>query len=241
MASCISNLGETVDYGMSEGNLLVLVIDVNPDQRTFLAKPVHRLTKWIDSGLALVNSHLLLHPSNEVAVIAASKRSCKFLFPDGSLNIPANQEETSSSARDGQFEGFRDIEKIIRHRAHGMIIGEMDRPQENGQPFITSDSLIAGGLCMALSYINRRRKDLELPSVSSTTSHGNMAKEASDTNLNPRDLQARILVMTASGSTATQYMNYMNAFFTAQVKNWVIFRLGWFQKFRNIFNNGNAV
>ena len=221
MASSNSNLGETAEYGISEGNLLVLVIDVNPDQRTFLNKPVHRLTKWIDSGLALVNSHLLLHPSNEVAVIAASKQSCKFLYPEGSPNTTATQEEARSSTRDGQFEGFRDIEKIIRHRAHGMIIGEMKIAQESSQPFVTSDSLVAGGLCMALSYINRRRKDLELPTVSKTTSHenaGNLAMEASNnTKTNPQDLQARILVMTASGSTATQYMNYMNAFFTAQV------------------------
>jgi transcription initiation factor TFIIH subunit 3 len=226
MASSISNLGETSDFGISEGNLLVLVIDVNPDQRTFLTKPVQRLTKWIDSGLALVNSHLLLHPSNEVAVIAASKRSCKFLFPDGSPNITANQEEPSSSTRDGQFEGFRDIEKIIRHRAHGMIIGEMKKAQETSQPLVTSDSLVAGGLCMALSYINRKRKDLELPSVSRTSQEnvGHLAKEASDTKTSPQDLQARILVMTASGSTATQYMNYMNAFFTAQVKSLALMR-----------------
>merc|ERR1711981_778955 len=75
---------------------------------------------------------------------------------------------------------------------------------------------------MALSYINRRHKDLEFPSVSGNISQektGNMKKEVSDSKHNPRDLQARILVMTASGSTATQYMNYMNAFFTAQKMN----------------------
>ena len=44
---------------------------------------------------------------------------------------------------------------------------------------------------MALSYIHRKERDA--------------------THLN-----ARILVMTASGATASQYMNYMNAFFTAQ-------------------------
>ena len=79
---------------------------------------------------------------------------------------------------------------------------------------------------MALSYINRKRKDLELPSVSRTSQEnvGHLAKEASDTKTSPQDLQARILVMTASGSTATQYMNYMNAFFTAQVKSLALMR-----------------
>ena len=225
MASSSSDhMRETGESSISDGNLLVLVIDVNPDQRSFLSKPIRRLTKWLDSGLALVNSHLLLHPSNEVAVVAASKRSCKFLFPDNTRHNSKELEEsiTNSAARDGQFEGFREIEKIIRNRAHSMIVGEIHQAQEHGQPLVTSDSLIAGGLCMALSYINRRHKDLELPNIPvNASSHDQlthrMAKDAHDPKSNPRDLRARILVMTASGSTATQYMNYMNAFFTAQV------------------------
>lgn len=219
-SSSTSHLSDAIDSAVIDGNLLVLVIDVNPDQRTFLTKPVRRLTKWIDSGLALVNSHLLLHPSNEVAVVAASKRSCKFLFPDNSAKLEEPLTNATLTARDGQYEGFRDIEKVIRHRAYNMIVGEMQQTQENSQPLVTSDSLIAGALCMALSYINRKQKDLELPSISSSKSEKVSAQVGPrDIKTNTRDLQARILVMTASGSTATQYMNYMNAFFTAQKMN----------------------
>ena len=204
----------------SEGNLLVLVIDVNPDQRSFLAKSPQRLTKWIDSGLALVNSHLLLHPSNEVAVVAASKRSCKFLYPDGSRSTSVHEEtDTNTAASDGQFEGFRNIEKLIRQRAYNMVAGELRLTPEPNQPFVTPDSLVAGGLCMALSYINRRQKDRELPSVSKNASEPSSSKENSDMKNTSHKLHSRILVMTASGSTATQYMNYMNAFFTAQVRH----------------------
>ena len=211
----------STDSEISEGNLLVLVVDVNPDQRAFLCKPVRKLTQWLDSGLALVNSHLLLHPSNEVAVVAASKRSCKFLYPDVSQRISETSEDSiTSSAHDGQFEGFREIESIIRNRAHSMIVGEM---QEPGHPFVASDSLIAGGLCMALSYINRRHKDMELDTLSAKTSKDKGSdKHASASNMETHSsgnaLRARILVMTASGSTAAQYMSYMNAFFTAQVR-----------------------
>lgn len=217
-----SHLTDTSDSAVIDGNLLVLVIDINPDQRTFLAKPVRRLTKWIDSALALVNSHLLLHPSNEVAVVAASKRSCKFLFPDNSTKLEEQLTNATLTARDGQYERFRDIEKVIRHRAHSMIVEEMQQTQKNSQPLVTSDSLIAGGLCMALSYINRRQKDLELPSVNNSKSEKVSAQtgpKSSDIKTNSTHLQARILVMTASGFTATQYMNYMNAFFTAQKMN----------------------
>jgi len=205
----------------SEGNLLVLVIDVNPDQRAFLAKSPQRLTKWIDSGLALVNSHLLLHPSNEVAVVAASKRACKFLYPDGTRSSSSIQEETitNTAACDGQFEGFRNIEKLIRQRAYNMIAGELRLPTEPNQPFVTPDSLVAGGLCMALSYINRRHKDRELPSISDKTSEKSISKGTNDLKDTSNKINARILVMTASGSAATQYMNYMNAFFTSQKMN----------------------
>ena len=215
--STSNNAAGTGESSISDGNLLVLVVDVNPDQRAFLSKPARRLTKWLDSGLALVNSHLLLHPSNEVAVVAASKRSCKFLYPDDPGHSSQALEETGPhSVMDGQFEGFRRIENIIRKRAQGMIVGEILQAEEPGQPLFTPDSLIAGGLCMALSYINRRHKDSEMPTVSANSDKSENAS-TKESKSNPTDVRARILVMTASGSTATQYMNYMNAFFTAQV------------------------
>ena len=65
---------------------------------------------------------------------------------------------------------------IFRQELHGPIVRQ---------------SLVAGGLCMALSYINRY--------------------------LNEREgRKARILVLTAFGASSSHYMNYMNAFFTAQ-------------------------
>ena len=230
MASSSSNVVEPTDSEISQGSLLVLVVDVNPDQRAFLCKPVRRLTQWLDSGLALVNSHLLLHPANEVAVVAASKRSCRFLYPDVSQRNSTSSEQSikTSSAHDGQFEGFEEIENIIRKRAHSMIVGEM---QEPGQPFVAPDSLITGGLCMALSYINRRHKDTELNTLSAKASKDEGSdKHASalnkETHGSQNALRSRILVMTASGSTSAQYMSYMNAFFTAQVRqvergNWL--------------------
>ena len=224
MATASNIMEEAAECGVGDGNLLVLVIDVNPDQRVFLTKPVRRLTKWLDSGLALVNSHLLLHPSNHVAVVASSKSSCKFLYPDGLSNdVPKTEDrQQNEHSSDGQFEGFRDIEKTIRRRVQSMIVGELQSMNQTNQPLFTPDSLIAGGICMALSYINRKQKDLELPTIPNNASEensGNKAKALSQTAPSSRNLQARILVMTASGSAATQYMNYMNAFFTAQVSN----------------------
>ena len=61
MATASNIMEEAAECGVGDGNLLVLVIDVNPDQRVFLTKPVRRLTKWLDSGLAPVSyTHLTL-------------------------------------------------------------------------------------------------------------------------------------------------------------------------------------
>ena len=85
---------------------------------------------------------------------------------------------------DGQYEGFRKVEFSVRKKLTETLSQDI-------QGAVLRQSLVAGGLCMALSYINRY--------------------------LNQRDgRKARILVLTASGSTSTHYMTYMNAFFTAQ-------------------------
>lgn len=71
---------------------------------------------------------------------------------------------------------------------------------ESGAP-VNPDSLLSGALCMALSYINR----LSLDAASSGVAHPAVPTSRS-----------RILVISASSDTATQYMNYMNVFFSAQ-------------------------
>ena len=139
------------------------------------------MTQWLDSALSFVNSHLLLHPNNEICVVAVSKNVCQFMYPSVNSSPVARERQI-----DGQFEGFREVETTIRSN----IVQVLDR--ELSQVSLIVDSLVAGGLSMALSYINRRHKE--------TDSHKN----------------ARIVVMTASGATASQYMNYMNSFFTAQ-------------------------
>ena len=107
--------------------------------------------------------------------------SCSFLYH------PARKSETEEplpEAIDGQFEGFRRVEYSVRTRLTQLVSQELQGP-------VVRQSLVAGGLCMAMSYINRYLNERE-------------------------DRKARILVLTASGATSAHYMNYMNAFFTAQ-------------------------
>lgn len=89
---------------------------------------------------------------------------------------------------DGQYERFTMVERTVRLQLQ-RVINEisMDSP-------LSTESLISGALSMALCYIARLERD----------------KVAS------QKLHPRILVITASNDSATQYMNYMNIFFTAQ-------------------------
>lgn len=89
---------------------------------------------------------------------------------------------------DGQYEKFTMVERTVRQQLQ-QVINEipLDVP-------LYTESLISGALSMALCYIAR----LEREKVAG------------------QKLHPRILVITASNDSATQYMNYMNIFFTAQ-------------------------
>lgn len=99
-------------------------------------------------------------------------------------------DEKRSEVRqiDGQYELFTLVERTIRQRLQQMI---NDMPPDGR---LSSESLISGALSMALCYISRLERE----------------------KIAGEKLNSRVLVITASHDSATQYMNYMNIFFTAQ-------------------------
>lgn len=89
---------------------------------------------------------------------------------------------------DGQYEKFTQLERTVREEIHKMVCEmSMDRS-------CNEESLISGALSMALCYIARMERE----------------------KIAGEKLHSRILVITASHDSATQYMNYMNIFFTSQ-------------------------
>lgn len=89
---------------------------------------------------------------------------------------------------DGQYEKFTLVERNVRQKLQE-VVGDILNDRQ-----INSESLISGALTMALCYTARLERE-------------KMAGEK---------LHCRILVVTGSNDSATQYMNYMNIFFTAQ-------------------------
>ncbi|XP_017771590.1 PREDICTED: general transcription factor IIH subunit 3 [Nicrophorus vespilloides] len=93
---------------------------------------------------------------------------------------------------DGQYEVFTLVEKTIKQNLAKILTSETST--------VITESLLAGAIAMALCYIHRINR-IKAPGLK---------------------LNSRILVVTGSGDSASQYMNYMNVFFTAQKQNVVI-------------------
>ena len=98
----------------------MLVLDINPNQLLFAKRP-KLLLRWLDAALALANSHLMLHPNNAVAAVAAHSQGCSFLYP-----VPAEEgvEAPILRQRDGQFEAFYRVESAIRREVTRILMEE---------------------------------------------------------------------------------------------------------------------
>ncbi|XP_046383700.1 general transcription factor IIH subunit 3 [Ischnura elegans] len=190
-----------------ESSLLVVVIDTNPCQRIF-SDVNHTLTQILESVVAFSNSHLMMKCNNKLAIIACHSKSSKYLYPSsciGDDDISDDGDFRNMQQVDGQYELFTLVEKTVRKAVHRLIVSseqdESNSMQGNGQESSSSkDSLLAGSLAMALCYIHRLNKE----------------------NPSSKKMNSRILVITASGDSASQYMNFMNVFFTAQKCNVVM-------------------
>ncbi|XP_023023865.1 transcription factor B4 [Leptinotarsa decemlineata] len=147
------------------------------------------------------NPHVLTHCVESVIAFANSHLMQK---SQNKLAIMACHSKTSrfifpgpgksSDVRqvDGQYEVFTNVEKTTKHNLAELMTKEHSAS--------ITESLIAGTIAMALCYIARLQR----------------------TKPPGAKLNSRILVVTGSGCSASQYMNYMNVFFTAQKLNVVI-------------------
>ncbi|XP_074100189.1 transcription factor B4 [Cotesia typhae] len=95
---------------------------------------------------------------------------------------------------DGQYEKLTLVERTVRSQLQETI----NELLQCGN--LRNESLISGALSLALCYISRLERD-KAPG---------------------EKLHSRVLIVTGSNDSATQYMNYMNIFFTSQKMGVVI-------------------
>ncbi|XP_076367264.1 transcription factor B4 isoform X1 [Tachypleus tridentatus] len=106
---------------------------------------------------------------------------------------PQNDDSEDDRPTDGQYELFVQVDRCVKDGVKQLVL---ESPQET----LHMESVLAGAMSMALCYIHRIEREEK----------------------SRQKLSARILVVTASGDSAAQYMNFMNVFFTAQKQNVVI-------------------
>ncbi|GBM40454.1 General transcription factor IIH subunit 3 [Araneus ventricosus] len=101
--------------------------------------------------------------------------------------LPSSSESEETRPSDGQYELFANIKNAVHTNVKKLVL-------QNNEEEIYTESLVAGAMTMALCYIHRLRKQ----------------------QIIEKKIQARILIVSASGDSASQYMNFMNVFFTSQ-------------------------
>ncbi|KAL7633312.1 UNVERIFIED_CONTAM: hypothetical protein RMT77_016418 [Armadillidium vulgare] len=158
-----------------EGCLLVIILDVHP----CLASNEGEAEVYLNTVTAFANLHLASSGANRLAIIAANHAQTCYLYPDQS------HEEVERQI-DGRLELLSHVDKILHQNLKKMMV--------TTTVFTQSESLIAGALGRALTYVRRIE---------------------SEDGLNKK-INARILVIKVSTDAGGQYLNYVNMYLTAQ-------------------------
>ncbi|XP_046374430.1 general transcription factor IIH subunit 3-like [Haliotis rufescens] len=184
-------------------SLLVIVLDTNPvwwGENLNVAQSSSKLSlsQCVDAVMVFANAHLMLGHHNQLAVIAAHTNQSEFLYPREEAAAAVETGDGDAEMEqyrqvDGKYELFGRVNAQIQAQIQQLVLQGLE-----GELY--SDSLIAGPLSMALCYIHRMEKESGSGLV----------------------LTSRILVIKGSEDNPTQYMNFMNAVFTAQKQNVVV-------------------
>lgn len=163
------------------GSFVAVIIDLNPSLQ-LIKNDNCIMPRCLDAVIAFSNSHLMLNPLNKIAIIGCHTQKSCYLYP-----LPEMNETDDFRPSDGQYELFANVKNAVHTNAKNLILSNIEDE-------VYTESLIAGGMTMALCYIHQLHKQ----------------------QIVEKKLPSRILVITASGDSASQYMNFMNVFFTAQ-------------------------
>jgi len=182
----------------SESSHLVAIIDASPPY-LWLQRDEELYKVWLDSVITFCNSHLLINRNNGLTIIVSTSSSNRTVYPP-----PVPDLEPPS---DGQYELLSHITGTIFIKLKETIASSQLSLRANGSGLTLPEPLLAGAICMGLTIINRINI--------ATANTPNAAK-----------CKPRIAILSPNcdsvSSFASQYMNFMNAYFTAQKMGVVI-------------------
>jgi len=168
-----------------EKHLLVLVLDICPDQKYVQDNP-KALFNSAEAFITFGNAHSMLSSDNEIAFLAAQTNESHFLYP-GEDEL---KSKLSTRQVDGQFEGFFEFEDTVRKTLKAVLT---IAAEAKSSKTTSSGGGLASALGRALCYINRKQTEL-----------------ADDFSMD-----SRICVLSGSIDGTSQYMTFMNVFYAA--------------------------
>ncbi|XP_039247748.1 general transcription factor IIH subunit 3-like [Styela clava] len=129
-----------------DSQLLVIIFDVNPVWWGLKALQGRaQIARCLDCLLLFVNSYMMLHHENKLAVLASHTSQTKYLYP---------KREESSQKKDGEdHQKFTAINDTIIEEFKSLMTTKLNESN------IRSDSLIAGSMTVALCYINKLHRE----------------------------------------------------------------------------------
>ncbi|KAB8342765.1 hypothetical protein FH972_022363 [Carpinus fangiana] len=196
-------------------SLLVLVLDTNPRAWAHLSSTLP-LSRAVATLLVFINAHLAFSHENRVAVIASHCQRTVWLYPtpstpqppppSGSATLPSKQKHPNHPTPNAnKYLPFAQVEAAVQRNLAQLL------KTTDADAAALPTTQIAGALTLALSYINKTSLTLTSTTSASAADQATQQSRASNTALT-----SRILVVSASGDLAAQYIPLMNAMFGAQ-------------------------
>ncbi|XP_018650618.1 hypothetical protein Smp_122730 [Schistosoma mansoni] len=171
-------------------NLLLLVLDMTP-ATWGSCKSEFGLPNCIEAVLGFANSHLMLSPHNELAVIGVTPSKIKFIYPND-LDPP------TSASNDGQNDALSCMNNTVRQLALSLVTSCSST---------STQIVLAGAIIKALCYYLRRCRELQ-PSTRHLDDSLEMTVEFSEGS---EKISSRILIIKASDDNSSQYLALMNS------------------------------
>lgn len=220
-------------------SLTAIVIDTNP--RAWAAiKGALPISQALANILVFVNSRLAYSSTNQVAIIASHTNRAIWLYPtppkpaashanggdvemadadnDNDNNTafaPKSKSAQRQQASANKFAQFAQIETSIVNSLRELMTSTTE------SDLATTTTQISGALTLALHHINKTSIQLtdadgqQASADSGKTAAANPAAALIPSSSLLRGLHARILVVSVSDSSASQYIPTMNAVFAA--------------------------
>ncbi|KAF9551947.1 RNA polymerase II transcription factor B subunit 4 [Mortierella hygrophila] len=177
------------DISTNDSNLLVMVIDTNPFEWEHPSAPL-KLNEALQHILAFMNAHLAGRHDNKLAVIASHVGVSKFLYPTPNEPIPGGKVPTKKDAN--AYQSFKVVNEAVLEGVERLLRDPKPTLEEKD----LGSSKIAASLSLGLCYINQTLKLDALGHV-----------------------KPRILVLTVSPDSSSDYIPIMNCIFSAQKAN----------------------